>query len=110
MILPQKTRFLPYNPRLFFGWRELFNGGDSIAARRLQQAAVLSSGRGGFPPRGERQVPRAPRVLRPESARRPRGPAREHGARQALDRQGGAAFPDREAPREAVCKESRLRT
>src|SRR6185436_7858610 len=103
-------QFLPYNPRLFAVCRGFPNGCDSTAARRLQQAAVLSSGGGGFPPRGERQVSRAARVLRPESARRPRGPARQHGARQALDGQGGAAFADREAPREAVCKESRLTT
>ena len=39
----------------------------------------------------------------PKAPAGPRVAARQHGAREALDRQGRAAFADGEAAREAVC-------
>src|SRR5262249_32692928 len=112
---------VPYNPRLFAVlWhaprsyvrgksRNSFNGSDSTPARRREQAPVLSRGGRRFAARGVGQVHRAAGVLRSQGAARPRGAARQHGAGQALDRAGRAALAYGEAPRAAVCKESRLR-
>src|SRR3954452_15358651 len=86
----------------------LSNGGDSTAARRREQAPLLSRGGGRFAARGVGQVHRAAGLLRPEGAARPRGAAGQHGAGQTLDRSGRAALADGEAPRAPVCKESRL--
>src|SRR5436190_6402608 len=105
---PQNGHFFPYNPRLFAVCGVLPDGGDSIAARRREQAPVLPLRRRGLAPRRLGQVPRARRLLRPEGTGRTRSAAREPRAGEALAGSRRAAFVDRQAPREAVCQEGCL--
>src|SRR4051812_3042200 len=97
-----------YDPAPFNAAGQESNGGHSTGARRRQQAPLLPRGGGGLAQARAEEVHRASRLLRPESAGRPRDAAREHGAREALDRQGRAALADRGAAREEICPKGPL--